>query len=203
LQQQTPRHRIGHRPVDQPEEIEMDASNIRRILAAFGLAGALAAANPAAAQDALTFSACDATGASTLEARLEYANVPEAQDLVHAWQTLFCGRTPLKRAVQRVGFPFTESFAGFHYASDREDRNRLDRTAFLQNYAYLDASAHDSAMVELVTGIDYTTGATIVAIGFEGDAGRGLREFRQYRGKWIWIGEKHVIAGDDEDEPGC
>jgi hypothetical protein len=177
--------------------------SICRILAAFGLAGALAAATPAAAQDALAFSACDEAGASALEARLDYAMVPAAQDLAHAWQTLFCGRTPLKRAVQRVGFPFTETFAGFHYASHRDDRTTLDRAAFLQNYAYLDAASHDPEMIELVSGIDFQAGSGVVAIGFEGDAGTGLREFRQYQGKWIWIGERHVIVEHDEDEPGC
>lgn len=182
----------------------MFACSIRKTLAA--IAVSLAAAAPAAAQDALAFNPCDENGASALEARLDYAMILNAPDLAEAWQTLFCGRTPLKRAVQRVGFSFTESFSGFQFVSLNDDRNVMDRAAFLENYGYLDAAARDPGMVELLTSIEYSPGRGVVVIGFEGEAGTGTREFRQYRGKWIWIGERHVIVDHDQDEeggPGC
>ena len=89
----------------------MSTRTARTALAALAAAGVLATAGAARAQSATAFDPCEDAGRAQLEALVEYHMAPNPDDLAAAWRTLFCGEAPIRRAAQRVGFPFTESFA--------------------------------------------------------------------------------------------
>ena len=182
----------------------MSTRTVRTALAALAAAGVLATAGAAQAQSETAFDPCEDAGRSQLQALLEYHMAPDPDDFTAAWRTLFCGEAPIRRAAQRVGFPFTESFAMSDGRRVREERNVLERDAFIANYGYLDRDHRMADLAEYATGAAYSPSTGVLRMRFEGDAGTGTRAFRQYRGKWIWFGEQHVIEdGVEPDEEGC
>ncbi len=167
---------------------------LHALLAACAAATLLVASNPAHAADLTLQNPCTTEGRQQTRTLLEERRVPEAEDLLEAYTKIFCGRSSLKAATQRVGFPFTVVVPAVNEDNSNPDSEAsphyerlLGRAEFVEQYAFLSSQPSITA----VSNLSYSAKADVLTLTQSAVEGGGNEvKFRRYRNQWIWFADK-------------
>lgn len=132
---------------------------------------------------------CDAMGKQITRMLLTERAVPAPDALLDTYTQLFCGRTPLPKAAERVGFPFSVKVPA--EANDDEATGHyerlLERSEFIEQYAFLNLAPSFTA----VSDVQYSPKTDVLTLRQTASEGGGNEvQFRRYRNQWIWFADR-------------